>query len=292
MRRSGARRRDDPAVTGEIPMMSDPVIAEPSQERRQGVGLVVAMFQQQSSAGFQPIPGISGDGAEGIQALGSGFQGEFRFEPHVPQAEMNVMVGDIRRIAGDEIETRRLGQGGEPIAQREADSCRAVPCRVLAGYGQGFRAEVGGDDPGEWPFGGEGDGDDPAAGAEIEDFGGPIFRNEFQRQLDEELGLRAGDQHAGPADERPRPELPFAGEIGHRPAIPPAFHQGLEAVQLVGTEQLFRPGAKIGPVAAQHMPQQHFGIEAGGVAAVGQPQGGSLQGSSEADRGPGGGVKR
>jgi hypothetical protein len=251
-------------------MVADGVVSESPQQFRQGFGLVVAVLENQSPVGFQSGAGIAGYGFQGIQSEFSAFQRQLGLEAHIPLSEMRILVGDIRGIADDEVENPVFGYLLEPVAQQEADIADPMAGGIALGGRDGRFAEIDRGYPGEGSFGGQGDGNDPAAGAEVQDLDGARFGKKIQCEFDQQFGLRAGDEDAGANLENPRPEFLFAGEISDRHAGCPPLDRMPEILRFLCGQQPFGPGSKVGTFPAERLSQQDLGVQAGGFAGGGE----------------------
>jgi hypothetical protein len=78
-----------------------------------------------------------------------------------------------------------------------------------------------------------------------------------ERELDQQLGLRARDQHRRGDEELAAVELARAGEIGHRLAGGAALDQGAVFCPVLAGELLLRPRHQARRRALQHVAQQH-----------------------------------
>jgi len=61
-----------------------------------------------------------------------------------------------------------------------------------------------------------GDGDDAAAGAEVQHLGGIAVFEAIERALDQQLGIRARDQHRRRNPEQASEEFTLTEQVGHR----------------------------------------------------------------------------
>jgi hypothetical protein len=84
-------------------------------------------------------------------------------------------------------------------------------------------------------------------------------------QLDQALRFRARDEYVRRDDKVQAKELFVAGKIGNWLSFCSAGYECLVGAQLGGGKGTFRMGIKPGPVLAQDMGQQYFGVQAGGI---------------------------
>ena len=91
-----------------------------------------------------------------------------------------------------------------------------------------------------------------------------------ERGLDQQLGLRAGDQDPAVDLQLDPPEAPASQQVGDRLAIPRAARDELaEEASLARLEFAFRPGDQRLPAYADGLGQEELGVQPGSRAARG-----------------------
>src|SRR5690606_13451227 len=147
--------------------------------------------------------------------------------PAAVQREVRVVVADlrvardgvrwdVRRVGDDDVDGAvELGQRRRGVVLDERD-VRGDVGGVAAGDGEGRLAQLHGPDLGGRHLGGDGEGDRPRAGAQVDDArcGEPAGGGD--RLLGDELGLRAHDERAGGGDQPEVTEEHLAGEVLER----------------------------------------------------------------------------
>ena len=94
--------------------------------------------------------------------------------------------------------------------------------------------------------------------------------------LDEDLGVRPGDQHARVHVQLEEAERLAPEDVGHRLAPLAASHERVEARRLAGLQPAGGAGDEAGAVGVKDLGEQYLGVEAGGVA----PRGGQAVGGA------------
>ena len=126
------------------------------------------------------------------------------------------LLRHIRGITDDEISPAfepQAAEGAEEISGGEPDVAGPVEGGVSLGHAESSPADVGRDDAGSGDFLGQGHGEAPASCPDIDDQ--RIGRlDELQGPLDDQLGLRAGDQHGRGDGEGNGPEFLFPQDVG------------------------------------------------------------------------------
>jgi hypothetical protein len=99
---------------------------------------------------------------------------------------------------------------------------------------------------------------------------GSIHRQALQRQFHQQLGFRAGNQGIRRHVQIQRPEFPPTQQVGDGLAGQPAFQPSGEPSGLFRFRGPFRPSAQVAATTIQRRRQQHLGVQARGVAGLGQ----------------------
>ena len=217
---------------------------------------------------------VADDAADRIQPVRAGGQGRWRLETQVALVEMRIALGDVGRVAGDQVEAF-AGQRREPVAVAEFDVADAVAQRIAARDCERGFAGIGGDDGRTRPFPGDGERDRAAAGAEVGDARCRVDRNPRQGQLDQQLGLRTRDQ-GGRADfQFQGPEPLGAGQVGDRLTGAAARDQVEEARHHRRIDRVPRMREQPAARTPEGMRQQPFGIDSIDLPAGLRQQAGS-----------------
>ena len=256
------------AMSLQVAVMGDLAIAGRAQQRADGVGLIVTMFQQQGAARFQKVAGFGDDSAQRRQPIRAGGQRQAGFVAQVALPEMRVVLGDVGRVADDEVVALVWRQRCEPVALKQAKIAGAQPFGIGLGDGERLGADIDGYDSRTGPLDGEGDGDDPTAGAQIERVGGSVCGQRGKSEFNQQFGFGAGNEHARSHPKRARPEFALAGQVGDGPTVPAALDQNGIVAGLGRCQRFLGPGAQVGAIAIQYMHQQHFGIQRGGLRGL------------------------
>lgn len=199
------------------------------------------------------------EGADDACAIGAAVEGGERVAPDLAGEGRDFAGGDVGEIRDDEAVL--AGEGGEEVAVDKSDTVRKAELGgVFGGEGEGIGRDVDGIDGGGWPLGGEGEGDDAAAGAGIED--GCGLESEGEEELDQVLGLRPGDEGAGIAEEGASMELDGAEEMLERLAGGAAFHQVAQGVEFAFAEGAVKFEVEVDAFFPEHVGEQMFGVQA------------------------------
>ncbi len=211
------------------------------------------------AAGQEMLAGLVQEGADDDGAVRAAIEGGERVAPDLPGEGGDFPGRDVGEVRDDE--GVPAGNGGEEIALEEADAVReAEPGRILGGKGERIRGDIDGIDGGIRPLGGEGEADDAAACAYIED--GRGFGGEGEEELDQVLGLRARDEGACVAEEDAAMELDGAKEVLEGLAGGPALHQAAQGVEFAVAEGAVEFEVEIDALFAQDVGEEELGIEA------------------------------
>ena len=175
--------------------------------------------------------------------------------------------GDVRGVADDQVEApvERVSPGA--FNERGLD---AEPLGVRPGDIQRGPAHIGRDHLDARHLRGERDRDAPAPGAEVGDaHRRAVARTQHrERPLDERLRLRPRDEHVAVDAERPPVELPRAGDVGHRLALPAPAHQLPDGGELALVEGAVELQVDVEAAQPERLGAEQLGVEAGGRAAV------------------------
>ena len=182
------------------------------QQRAHLSGLVVAVFEQQRAAGREMIASASDDGAQGRQAIAMVGQRVHRLEAQIAFGKVDVAAGNVRWIGRDQVKAF-AAKGSVPVAVQKAHR-DAVGCGIGAGDVERARAGVEGAHAHVRAAVGNRDGDGAAAGAHVEQR--RIWRQPFERQLDQQFGVGARDQHGVADGEIEAVEFAPADDVGDR----------------------------------------------------------------------------
>ncbi|KAG1182739.1 hypothetical protein G6F35_015523 [Rhizopus arrhizus] len=126
---------------------------------------------------------------------------------------MRIVAGDVRRVAGDQVEARGL-QRRVPVmpALGEAHVAQFMACGVARGYGQRTRAGIGGQYLRLRPFAGQRQRDRAAAGTEVGQLQRAAQWKAIQCQFHQQFGFRARNQRGRVDLQVQRPEPAATGQ--------------------------------------------------------------------------------
>ncbi len=96
-----------------------------AQQGLHGGFLIVAVFQQQPTAGIQVGGGAADDDAQVIQSVGAGRQGLRRLEAQVALLQVVVVGRDVGGVGDDQVEASGAGQRLPPAARVPVDAVGA-----------------------------------------------------------------------------------------------------------------------------------------------------------------------
>ena len=224
--------------------------------------LVDARLTKDPAAGAQVLRGVGQDTAQ----IGEAFLGCDQRGLRVELADFRIGLGDfgfgeVRRIRDDEVVS--VGHGGEPIGLREIDALGQIALRgVLAGEGEGVGRTVDRVDLPVRALGGEGQRDGAGARAEVEHAYGLAFGKEREREVDQLLGLRTGDERALVGLQHQITELHLADDVLEGLAVAAADREVAQALYLVIIEQAFELQIKIQSLHPQAGGEEMFGLHA------------------------------
>jgi hypothetical protein len=222
-----------------------------------------ADFEDDASAGLENVAGLGGKNAIGIEAVGTGEEGEGGLVVADLALECGLVgEGNVGGIGHEQVEGGGA-EGGEPMGLDEVDG-GFVSDGVLAGDGEGPGTEIDGDD-GAAEFGGEGDTDGAGAGAGVSDGAEGLWEGEDE--LDEVFGFGPGDEDAGGYLEVTGEEFLAAGDV----------LDGFAGDALVEVAAVVDPGEfgegvagvaeKENALFLERVHEKEFGGEAGGLDA-------------------------
>ena len=198
-----------------------------------------------------------------IQPVGTADQRTTRLKTHIALLQMRVIGSNVRRVGDNQIKAPAR-QCSEPVTLFKTGITDPQTLGVAPGQRDGLGDPV---HPGQLPvraLGRQRQRDRTGAGAEIQNLGSPL-RPQFQRNLNQPLGIRARNQGAFADLQLQTPEALFTEQIGNRHTAAPLAQQLFEAAQLLGIGSAFRPGAQIGTGLADGMTEQQLGIQPSGV---------------------------
>ena len=218
------------------------------------------------------------DDADRIETIHAGSQRAARFETQVAFLQVRIVIGDVRRIAGDKVEAL-VRQGRKPVAAQEAQPGQRMPGGVLRRHFQRRRTGIDRRDPSAWPLARDRQRDRAGAGAEVEHAGFRRRADPHQRQLDQQLGFRARHQRIGGDDQIERPESALPEDMRNRLALAPTPQQGQETIALFGQQLVVAMREQPGPATAQRVGHQHLGL--GARRFAGQRSAGVAQGRGD-----------
>lgn len=148
----------------------------------------------------------------------------------------------------------------EEIAALEMDALRqGEPGGVFGSEREGLRRDVDGVNRRFGPLGRQRQGDNPGARADIED--AAWYCGEGQQELDQVLGLRAGDQRSAVTQEDAAVKIDRAQQMLERLAGAAPYHQSAERVQFAISQRPVEFEVKIDPFLAEHVSEQVLGVE-------------------------------
>src|ERR1051325_11386699 len=124
----------------------NPVLLEDNLAER--LGLAVAKFEHDFSAGVEEGASLGGEAAEKVQTVGAAIERRERVVgADFGLERFDFRGGDVGRVADDEVQPRARRQGGKAIALRELYAVGEAMARgVLPGHFEGRGRDVGGID--------------------------------------------------------------------------------------------------------------------------------------------------
>lgn len=244
--------------------------------------LVEAVFEQQPAAGVQMRRGLRGDVAQGVEPVAAAGQGVGRFEAQVAVLQMRVTVGDVGRVAGDQVELFAF-ERCEPISETEGDIAQSEALRVGLRDQQGIDAGVGGEHMSVRAFAGQGQGNRAAAGAQVGDAGAAVGCEVFKCDFYQQFGFRARDQGGRGNSEIQRPEAGAAEDVGDRFAGAAALDQCRVTLHIGRFEHIAGMYEQPGAAHVQRVFEQQLGFAPG--VAFRQARGSPAQQRGDVGRG-------
>ncbi len=132
---------------------------------------------------------------------------------------------------------------------------------VAFGQGHGFQHAIHGSHVPGRTLAGQGQGNRATASAQVEDLGG-CGRQQLQRGLHQQLGVRARDQRVRRNFQVELPETLLAEDVRHRLTAAAALQILGEGQRRFARHDALRPGVQEAAGLAQRGGQQQFGIQA------------------------------
>src|SRR5712691_7182293 len=234
-------------------------IAQRAEELDAAISLIVPVFHEQPAARPEPVLRAHGNLPDAGKPILAADQGEARLEAQVPALEMGVFRRDVRRVGYDQIKLPRP-ERVKPVAENEVDFGPVV-ARVPPREGEGCLGNVRGDDPKPRPLARESDGDRTAARSELQHAPRLIRGKALERELDQEFGFRAGDQHVPGHPQCQAVELPPARNVGNGFASAPPGEPSARSTLLGRIDRFFGVGDERGALATQDRAKQHLGFQ-------------------------------
>ena len=244
-----------PARSGQFEIAG---VAVDAEQAAAALGLVEPVLEEEPAAGHEVRLRAGDDRADRVEPVRPGDERGARLEAEVALAEVRVAGGDVGRVRDHEIEAFAR-QPGEPFPFHEPDR-RGVAPRVLARDRERRARSVDRDHLGVGRRVRDRDRDRPGAGAEVEHAPGAV-RQALEREVDEELGLRPGDQHVGGHLQREAVELALAGEVGDRLAGAAKQEQALDSAHALGVERPLGRGEEPRPRESERVRREHLRLE-------------------------------
>jgi len=208
------------------------------------------------------VRGLVDDQAQIVETIDAGDQRTGRLEAHIALGQVRIGAGDIRRVANDQLEALTL-QRTEPMTAQHGGVVQVQALAIALGQRDGFLHAIHGGDLPRRALAGQGQGNCAAAGAQVE-HPGRGDRQQLQRGLYQQLGVRARDQGVRCDFQVELPETLLAQNIGHRLAATTALQVPGKFERRFTWYDALRPGVQKAPGLAQGRSQQQLCVQARG----------------------------
>src|SRR5690606_29282375 len=183
-----------PRSSAKVPETLDAAPSLTRQDRGDLCLLLHPVFEQEQAGRLQEPAAVAGEGANSIEPVVSGNESFLRLEL---QVEKRRIAGpDIWRVGHDQVETL-VRNGRNPIALHELNIGEAMLSGIVTRYGEGGGAHVAGNKMACGTLARQRDRDGTASCSQIQHAILTAPGNLAQRQLNQELRLRARHKHAG-----------------------------------------------------------------------------------------------
>lgn len=250
-------------------------------EGRDALAHALADFDEEPASGRQEASGFWDEAAVDRAGVAGG-----------EEREEGLVVADFRRqggcvggihirgIADDHVDAAQEGEKRrEQVASVPGDACRETETiGVVASHVQSGLGYVDAVDGGLSQLGREGKGDTAASCSDVDNGGALEGTEALQRGLDQDLGLRAGDEDVGGYQELVSPEGLGASEVLQRTSARTFADEGEEERLLLGGQRLARVGEERGAIPAGDVAEQTIGVQVRlGNARFRQPGSGNRQ---------------
>ena len=188
----------------------------PGDQLRDRVGLTESEFEQQQAAGSKTRFRLRQESSNHVEAVVAGEErGCGLVVDHLRLQRRSIAFGDVGRVGNDQIE--RTIESVEQIGAAEPDAVgHPVPRGVAARDLERQLRRIGGDDRDGGSLVRDRHRHAAAAGADVGDVRRRVARNLGERQFDEQLRLRTGDQHRGRHLEPESPEFFVPDDVRER----------------------------------------------------------------------------
>src|SRR5882762_6186953 len=228
------------------------------EERDTAISLVVTMLHEQEAAWPEPALRTRCNLLNAGQPVLAADQGTSRLEAQVAAFQMSVTRRDVGRIRDDQIELLR-SERVKPVAEHKGDFSPVV-ARVSLREGEGRLGNIRGHDRQPRPLARESDGDCTAARSELQHTPGLFRGKTLERELDQELGFRAGDEDVRSHPQRQTVELPPARNIGNGLARASPCEPSVRSARSGRIDRFLGVGEEPDPLAAQDEAKQQLGL--------------------------------